>query len=178
MIHYRSANESLVRRTAEREIETASGRFKLIAYRDKPTGASHLVLLRGVIEAGTETLVRVHEPLSVLDLIETGTGVHSWSVSDALAAIAQNGSGVMVLLNCSQSDDALEARLSDDSPDARVSRRSDRSADLRTYGIGAQILRDLGVGRMRLMAAPRKMPSMTGFGLEVLGYADLPKRGG
>ena len=178
LIHYRSANESLVRRTAEREIETASGRFKLIAYRDKPTGASHLVLLRGVIEAGTETLVRVHEPLSVLDLIETGTGVHSWGVSEALTAIAQNGSGVMVLLNCSQSDDALEARLSDDSPDARVSRRSDRSADLRTYGIGAQILRDLGVGRMRLMAAPRKMPSMTGFGLEVLGYADLPKRGG
>jgi len=177
LIHYRSANESLVRRTAEREIETASGRFKLIAYRDKPTGASHLALLRGEVEAKTETLVRVHEPLSVLDLLETGTGVHSWGVGEALAAIARNGSGVMVLLNCSQSDDALEARLSDESPDARASRRSDRSADLRTYGIGAQILRDLGVGRMRVMAAPRKMPSMTGFGLEVLGYADLPRRG-
>jgi 3,4-dihydroxy 2-butanone 4-phosphate synthase/GTP cyclohydrolase II len=177
LIHYRSANESLVRRTAEREIETAAGRFKLIAFRDKPTGASHLVLVRGEISPQRETLVRVHEPLSVIDLIETGTGVHSWGVSEALAAIAQHGSGVMVLLNCSQSDDALEARLSDDSPDARSSRRSDRSADLRTYGIGAQILRDLGVGRMRLMAAPRKMPSMAGFGLEVLGYADLPKRG-
>ena len=178
LIHYRSANESLVRRTTEREIDTASGRFKLIAYRDKPTGASHLVLVRGEISAQGETLVRVHEPLSIIDLIETGAAVHSWGVSEALAAIAENGSGVMVLLNCSQSDDALEARLSDDSPDARASRRSDRSADLRTYGIGAQILRDLGVGRMRLMAAPRKMPSMTGFGLEVLGYADHPKRGG
>ncbi len=178
LIHYRSANESLVRRTAERDIETASGRFKLIAYRDKPTGASHLVLVRGEIAAKRETLVRVHEPLSVIDLIETGTGVHSWGVSEALAEIARNENGVMVLLNCSQSDDALEARLLDDSPDARSSRRSDRSADLRTYGIGAQILRDLGVGRMRLLAAPRKMPSMAGFGLEVLGYADLPKRGG
>jgi 3,4-dihydroxy 2-butanone 4-phosphate synthase / GTP cyclohydrolase II len=179
LIHYRSANESLVRRTAERPIETASGRFNLIAYRDKPTGSSHLVLVRGDIDPGDETLVRVHEPLSVVDLLETGsTGVHSWGVSEALAAVAQNGSGVVVLLNCSQSDDALEARLSDDSPDARSSRRSDRSADLRTYGIGAQILRDLGVGRMRLMAAPRKMPSMAGFGLEVVGYADLPKRGG
>lgn len=177
LIHYRSANESLVRRTVEREIETASGRFKLIAFRDKPTGASHLVLVRGEISADAETLVRVHEPLSVIDLLETGTGVHTWGVSEALAAIAANGRGVMVLLNCSQSDDALEARLSDDSPDARASRRSDRSADLRTYGIGAQILRDLGVGRMRLLAAPRKMPSMTGFGLEVIGYADLPKRG-
>jgi 3,4-dihydroxy 2-butanone 4-phosphate synthase / GTP cyclohydrolase II len=178
LIHYRSANESLVRRTVEREIDTACGRFKLIAYRDKPTGASHLVLLRGEISATDETLVRVHEPLSIIDLIETGTGVHSWGVSEALAAIAAHGSGVIVLLNCSQSDDALEARLSDDSPDARASRRTDRSADLRTYGIGAQILRDLGVGRMRLMAARRKMPSMAGFGLEVLGYADLPKRGG
>ena len=177
LIHYRSANESLVRRTVEREIETASGRFKLIAYRDKPTGSSHLVLVRGEISAQNETLVRVHEPLSVVDLLETGTGVHTWGVTEALAAIAANGRGVMVLLNCSQSDDALEARLSDASPDARASRRSDRSADLRTYGIGAQILRDLGVGRMRLMAVPRKMPSMAGFDLEVLGYADLPKRG-
>ena len=177
LIHYRSANESLVRRTVEREIETASGRFKLIAYRDKPTGASHLVLVRGEIDASRETLVRVHEPLSIVDLLETGTGVHTWGVSEALAAIAANGRGVMVLLNCSQSDDALEARLSDASLDARASRRSDRSADLRTYGIGAQILRDLGVGHMRLLATPRKMPSMAGFGLEVLGYADLPKRG-
>ena len=177
LIHYRSANESLVRRTVEREIETASGRFKLIAYRDKPTGASHLVLVRGEIDASRETLVRVHEPLSIVDLLETGTGVHTWGVSEALAAIAANGRGVMVLLNCSQSDDALEARLSDASLDARASRRSDRSADLRTYGIGAQILRDLGVGHMRLLATPRKMPSMAGFGLEVVGYADLPKRG-
>src|SRR5471032_138547 len=173
LIHYRSANESLVRRTVERAIETASGPFKLIAYRDKPTGASHLVLVRGEIRAERETLVRVHEPLSVIDLIETGTGVHLWAVSEALAAIAANGIGVVVLLNCSQSDDALEARLGDNALGTRTERKSDRSADLRTYGIGAQILRDLGVGRMRLMAAPRKMPSMTGFGLEVVGYAEL-----
>lgn len=177
LIHYRSANESFVRRIVERDIETAHGRFKLVAYRDKPTGSSHLALVKGEIKATAETLVRVHEPLSVIDLLETGTGPHSWGVGEALAAIASNGNGVAVLLNCSQSDDALEARLLDDSPDARASRRSDRSADLRTYGIGAQILRDLGVGRMRLLAAPRKMPSMAGFGLEVVGYADLPKRG-
>ena len=176
LIHYRSANESLVRRTAERDIETVAGRFKLIAFRDKPTGASHLALMRGEIDVKSETLVRVHEPLSVLDLLAADGGAHSWGVQEALAAIAKNGSGVMVLLNCSESDDALEARLEDDASGTR-SRRSDRSADLRTYGIGAQILRDLGVGRMRLMAAPRKMPSMAGFGLEVLGYADLPKRG-
>jgi 3,4-dihydroxy 2-butanone 4-phosphate synthase/GTP cyclohydrolase II len=74
----------------------------------------------------------------------------------------------MVLLNCSQSDAALEARLSE----SRIGGQGPRSTDLRNYGIGAQILRDLGVGRMRLMAAPRKMPSMAGFGLEVTGYAE------
>ncbi|HVJ24346.1 MAG TPA: bifunctional 3,4-dihydroxy-2-butanone-4-phosphate synthase/GTP cyclohydrolase II, partial [Burkholderiales bacterium] len=74
--------------------------------------------------------------------------------------------GVMVLLNCTETSEALEARLSD----ARAP--TGRSADLRLYGIGAQILRDLGVGKMRLMAAPRKMPSMAGFGLEVVGYLD------
>ena len=74
----------------------------------------------------------------------------------------------MVLLNCTETSEALEARLSESRP------RTGRSADLRLYGIGAQILRDLGVGRMRLMAAPRKMPSMAGFGLEVAGYVQRP----
>jgi 3,4-dihydroxy 2-butanone 4-phosphate synthase/GTP cyclohydrolase II len=71
----------------------------------------------------------------------------------------------MVLMNCNQAGESLEARFEETTPP-----RAGRSMDLRLYGIGAQILRDLGVGRMRLMAAPRKMPSMAGFGLEVTGY--------
>ena len=178
LIEYRGANESLVRRSVEREIDTACGRFHLIAYRDVPTGGTHLALLRGEIRPDAETLVRVHEPLSVVDLLDAGPGTHSWSIPEALAAIAGNGVGVMVLLNCAQSDDALEERLSEARPEEKSQRRDVRSTDLRTYGIGAQILRDLGVGKMRLMAAPRKMPSMAGFGLEVTGYADLPRSGG
>ena len=178
LIEYRGANESLVRRSVEREIDTACGRFRLVAYRDVPTGGTHLALLRGDIRADAETLVRVHEPLSVVDLLDAGPGTHSWSIPEALAAIAGNGAGVMVLLNCAQSDDALEERLGETRPEERVQRRDVRSTDLRNYGIGAQILRDLGVGRMRLMAAPRKMPSMAGFGLEVMGYADLPRSRG
>lgn len=173
LIEYRSAHESLVQRIGTREIETAYGRFQLHAFRDVPTGSSHLALVRGDIQARAETLVRVHEPLSVLDLLDTAQSNHSWGVHEAMATIASAGQGVIVLLNCSQTDDALESQLSDRTD--KTTRRSDRSADLRTYGIGAQILRDLGVGRMRLMAAPRKMPSMTGFGLEVVGYADLPR---
>lgn len=118
-----------------------------------------------------ETLVRVHEPLSIVDLLDAGRGAHSWGVGEALSTISKAGCGVVVLLNCSQTDDALEARLAD-----TRARTPGRSTDLRNYGIGAQILRDLGVGRMRLMAEPRKMPSMTGFGLEVAGYAESPRR--
>ena len=178
LIEYRGANESLVRRSVERDIDTASGRFRLLAYRDVPTGGTHLALVRGDIRSDTETLVRVHEPLSIVDLLDAGPGTHSWSIPEALAAIAGNGAGVMVLLNCAQSDDAIEERLGEVRSEERAPRRDARSTDLRTYGIGAQILRDLGVGKMRLMAAPRKMPSMAGFGLEVTGYADLPRSGG
>ena len=115
--------------------------------------------------------MRVHEPLSVLDLLDSGPGTHTWGVGEALAAIAAAGSGVMVLMNCHETSAALDARLGE-----TPQQHQGRSIDLRTYGIGAQILRELGVGRMRLMAAPRKMPSMAGFGLEVTGYAESPRR--
>jgi 3,4-dihydroxy 2-butanone 4-phosphate synthase / GTP cyclohydrolase II len=164
LIEYRSRNESLVQRTLERDIDTAWGTFHLVSYRDVPLGAIHLALVLGRFTREDEVLARVHEPLSVVDLLDAGPGTHAWGVGEALGAIRKAGSGVMVLLNCTQSSDALQARLADSRP------RPGRSVDLRLYGIGAQILRDLGVGRMRLMAAPRKMPSMTGFGLEVTGY--------
>ena len=167
LIEYRSRNESLVQRTAERDVETAWGRFRLVSYRDLALGSIHLAMVVGKIASGGETLVRVHEPLSVLDLLDAGPGTHSWGVGEALTAIQKAGAGVMVLMNCSQSGEALEARLSETRP-----ARAGRSMDLRLYGIGAQILRDLGVGKMRLMAAPRKMPSMAGFGLEVTSYAE------
>ncbi|MBV9191414.1 MAG: 3,4-dihydroxy-2-butanone-4-phosphate synthase [Betaproteobacteria bacterium] len=168
LIEYRSRNESLVQRTLERDIETAWGRFHLVAYRDLAVSAIHLALVLGTPTREKETLVRVHEPLSIVDLLDVGASAHSWGVGEALSAIREAGCGAMVLLNCTQTTQSLSARLADERP------AQGRSVDLRVYGIGAQILRDLGIGRMRLMAAPRKMPSMAGFGLEVTGYA---KRG-
>jgi 3,4-dihydroxy 2-butanone 4-phosphate synthase / GTP cyclohydrolase II len=171
LIEYRSRHESLVKRTAERDVSTAWGAYRMIAYRDLALGAVHLALVLGKPRPDADALVRVHEPLSLLDLLDAGRGSHSWGVGEALKAIQEEGSGVMVLLNCTESSEMLEARLTE-----AAAPRAGRSIDLRLYGIGAQILRDLGVGRMRLMAAPRKMPSMAGFGLEVTGYAELPKR--
>jgi 3,4-dihydroxy 2-butanone 4-phosphate synthase/GTP cyclohydrolase II len=171
LIHYRSANESLVHRISERGIDTAWGRFRLIAFRDLATGSIHLALVMGAPQPARETLVRVHEPLSLVDLLDAGAGAHAWGVGEALAAIREAGEGVMLMLNCSQSGAALEALLAESRPP-----RAGRSAELRNYGIGAQILRDVGVGRMRLMAAPRKMPSMAGFGLEVAEFVERAAR--
>jgi 3,4-dihydroxy 2-butanone 4-phosphate synthase/GTP cyclohydrolase II len=169
LIEHRSRNESLVQRAYERDLRTAWGDFHLVAFRDLAMGSMHLALVLGTPEADRDTLVRVHEPLSVIDLLDAGQGTHSWGVGQALEEIHRAGEGVAVLLNCTQSTEALEARLAETA-------RPRRAMDLRLYGIGAQILRDLGVRRMRLMAAPRKMPSMAGFGLEVTGYLELPPR--
>ena len=176
LIQYRSANESLVERVAEREIDTAYGPMRMIGYRDKPGRSPHLALVRGTPARERETLVRVHEPLTVLDLLDTGRGTHSWPVHRALEAVAASEAGVLVLLNCAQPADtlftqfeALAAAGSEGEAHRQAARRAGK-VDLRTYGIGAQILKDLGVGRMRLLAQPRKMPSMTGFDLEVIGF--------
>ena len=162
LIEYRGRHESLVQRTDERDLQTPWGGFRLVAYRDLALGAAHLALVLGTPQRERETLVRVHEPLSIIDLLDAGAGAHSWGVGEALRAIQQAGTGVMVLMNCNQAESAPP--------------KAGRSRDLRLYGIGAQILRDLGVGRMRMLATPRKMPSMAGFGLEVTGYAELPRR--
>src|SRR5512133_203834 len=165
LIHFRSQTESLVERVAERDIATAHGGFRMLAYREKISGATHLALVRGAIDAGTPTLVRVHEPLSMLDLLNTAPGTHSWGVHEALAAIGAAGSGVMVLLNCAESADQLAQRVASEAKPLAAAKM-----ELLTYGIGAQILRDLNVGKMRLMATPRKMPSMAGWDLEVTEY--------
>jgi 3,4-dihydroxy 2-butanone 4-phosphate synthase/GTP cyclohydrolase II len=172
LIQYRSAHESLVERVDDRPILTRWGPFRMVAYRDTAAGAPHLALVHGQIDAGIETLVRVHEPLSVLDLLEADSAAHSWPLERALATIAANTSGVAVLLNCAQSSDALfeQLRQAGDADAQASARRRSGKMDLRTYGIGAQILKDLGVGRMRLLSAPRKMPSMTGYDLEVSGF--------
>jgi 3,4-dihydroxy 2-butanone 4-phosphate synthase/GTP cyclohydrolase II len=166
LIHYRAANERLVEREGEREITTPFGAFNLVVFRDKISRATHLALTKGDIRAGAETLVRVHEPVSLIDVLDMGGAVHAYSVPAALKLMAESSqAGALVLLHRPESADELAARAlpTDVAPPAR-------KFDLRNYGTGAQILRDLGVGKMKLLATPRKMPAMDGFGLEVTGY--------
>jgi 3,4-dihydroxy 2-butanone 4-phosphate synthase / GTP cyclohydrolase II len=168
LIAYRSRTEKLIERIAERPLTTQFGAYRLVVYRDKLTDATHLALVRGPISPATETLVRVHEPLSVMDLLDQHSATHSWSIADALRTIDDAGRGVIVLLHRPETADELRRRaLAVDAP-------PQTKMDLRNYGIGAQILKDLNVGKMRLLAKPRKMPSMAGFDLEVAGYEESP----
>jgi 3,4-dihydroxy 2-butanone 4-phosphate synthase/GTP cyclohydrolase II len=176
LIQYRAEQESLVQTVDERMIHTAHGPLKAIAFRDKPTGSAHLALVHGQIHAQHETLVRVHEPVSVIDLLETQSSTHSWPIHKALAAIAQAPQGVLVLLNCGETTEHFFHQFGALGGAQRASAPQPRM-DLRTYGIGAQILKAVGVGKMRLLSKPRKMPSMAGFELEVTGYSSDDSRG-
>jgi 3,4-dihydroxy 2-butanone 4-phosphate synthase/GTP cyclohydrolase II len=111
---------------------------------------------------------RVHEPLSVLDALEVGRNMHSWSLDAALQHIQQEGRGVVVLLNGGESSEQLLAQFEGRARSAQAPNRS--KMDLRTYGVGIQIVRECGVHKMKLMGQPRRMPSMTGYGLEIKGY--------
>ncbi|MGW8391446.1 bifunctional 3,4-dihydroxy-2-butanone-4-phosphate synthase/GTP cyclohydrolase II [Pseudoduganella sp. HUAS MS19] len=173
LIHYRSQNECMVERIAERPLRTAHGDFRMIAFRDKPSGSAHLALVHGDMAPGKESLVRVHQPVSILDLLETEATTHSWNVSSSMKAIKSAEQGVMVLLNCGETAEQLFGQLEALDKNVRPTGRA-ASMDLRSYGIGAQILRDVGVHKMQLLASPRKMPSMTGFNLEVTGYMAKP----
>ncbi len=166
LIQHRSQHEKLVERVAQRPVQTAYGMFQLVAYRDKTTQRTHLALVKGNIQPQNETLVRVHEPLSVLDFLEQASFKNSTSVHDALTKISQSAAGVLVLLHRNENPNDLLARAVATPEAHHISQW-----DPRSYGIGAQILRDLNVGKMRLLATPRKLPSMAGFGLEVVGYA-------
>jgi 3,4-dihydroxy 2-butanone 4-phosphate synthase/GTP cyclohydrolase II len=159
LIEHRSRNESLVHKVGSRPMHTAHGEFSANAYKDMTSGAVHLALVKGTWQPDAEVLARVHEPLSVFDALEPNRVMHSWGLDAAMQRIAKEGHGVVVLL------------LAQFEGTARSAQAPERGRmDLRSYGVGAQILRDCGVHKMRLMGNPRRMPSMAGYGLEISGY--------
>jgi len=172
LIAHRSQVESMVEKVGAHVINTAFGEFTLHAFKDKTAHGVHLALVKGEWSKNDTVLARVHEPLSVLDALEVGRAMHSWSLDASLARIATEGKGVVVLLNCAETATQLLAQFDGS---ARASHGPERGRmDLRNYGIGAQILRDCGVHKMKLLGTPRRMPSMTGYGLEIVGY--LPSK--
>jgi len=168
LIEHRSRNESLVEKVGARPLHTAYGEFMAHAWKDKPSQGLHLALVKGQWSAEETIPVRVHEPLSVLDALEIDRSMHSWNLDASLKHISSHGKGVAVLLNCGESAQQLLAQFEGT---ARASHGPERGRmDLRSYGVGAQILRECGVHRMNLMGNPRRMPSMAGYGLEIASH--------
>ncbi|MGQ9660151.1 MAG: bifunctional 3,4-dihydroxy-2-butanone-4-phosphate synthase/GTP cyclohydrolase II [Thermochromatium sp.] len=172
LIHYRLRHETAVTRVWECTLPTAHGTFDLVAYRDTIDNDIHLALTLGEISPVRPTLVRVHLQNTLCDLFDTTHNACGWPLRDVMRQIAAAGEGVIVVLRNRDRPDDLLRRLKDfqfhDSEDA-VPVRQDRG-ELRTYGIGAQILADLGVRKMRVMSAPKAMHAISGFDLEVVEY--------
>jgi 3,4-dihydroxy 2-butanone 4-phosphate synthase/GTP cyclohydrolase II len=169
LIRHRSETEKLVERVVDKPIATPYGPFRLCVYHDKTVDEMHYALVRGEPQPDRPVLVRVHEPFVSLDFFDFDANRHAYSVQDALRIIAHHKEGVVVLLRRhelrSESTEILE-RLEGQA----AGRRTEKKWDPRLHGIGAQILKDLGVGQMRVLARPKRIPSMSGFGLEVVEY--------
>ncbi|MDH4041469.1 MAG: bifunctional 3,4-dihydroxy-2-butanone-4-phosphate synthase/GTP cyclohydrolase II, partial [Gammaproteobacteria bacterium] len=147
------------------------GEFRLTAYRDQTAGDVHLALSRGDIVPEQPTLVRVHVQSALRDLVTSQIpGQPSWSMAACLQAVAENGRGVIVLLTRSEGPEQLLASI--DMALGSASQAGAMTPDsYTTVGLGSQILKDLGVGKIHLMGAPIKYNAISGFGLEVLDFA-------
>lgn len=171
LIQYRSAREKLIERVGQYTMNTAVGTFDAVLFKEHNSEQVHLALVHGEVANADVVPVRVHEPFSVLDLLDTANTTHSVGLMAALAHIKTQPVGVAVLLNCQEHS----ARLTEQfkrlaSPNIEP---SETMNELRLYGIGAQVLKDLGIKRMSLLGSPRKMPSMGGFDLEVTGFTQI-----
>ncbi len=174
LIRYRLRNERSVVRLSEQPVETELGGFRLFAYEDRVGEEVHLALVKGTLEGPEPPLVRVHLADPLRDLLGIRADPLAWTLRAAMQRIAQAGSGVIVILREREApSDLLDAVRSlcapaDSEAAGRAARRDGEV--LKTFGIGAQILKDLGVKRMRVLSAPKQMHGISAFGLEIDGY--------
>ncbi|MDR3418361.1 MAG: 3,4-dihydroxy-2-butanone-4-phosphate synthase [Nevskia sp.] len=175
LIRYRLANEHSVERVAEQQVRTEFGEFRMAVYEDRIDKTVHLALVMGEINADQPVLVRVHLRNMLQDVLGVRHGDFSWPLRRALKRVADEGGGVVVLLRKPESPRDLVQQivgLNQPHPPAQAlpAVSPDQRQALRTYGVGAQILVDLGVRKMRVLSAPKKMYALSGFGLEVVEY--------
>jgi 3,4-dihydroxy 2-butanone 4-phosphate synthase/GTP cyclohydrolase II len=174
LIRYRLRNERSIERIADQPVQTELGEFRLCAFEDRVNGAIHLALVRGRLDGAEPPLVRVHIADTLRDLLGVRGDGRQWTLRAALERIAAADNGVVVILRAEDSaGDLADALRTLSLPEAATVRTPVRVTDgpvLRTYGIGAQILKDLGVSRMRVLSAPKQMHGISAFGLEIEGY--------
>lgn len=169
LIHYRLNNEKSVTHAAETDLHTELGTFRLHAYRDERDGVIHLALVHGDIPANEPATVRVHVRDNLCDLLGASREDCGWPLRSAMQRIAREDHGVLVIL-CETIDPRDMVRRIQGKERSRATQDTEATQELRTYGIGAQILADLGVSRMKVLSAPKVMHAISGFGLEVIEY--------
>ena len=167
LIAYRLATEHTVERVDEREIDTEFGAFTLVTYRDRIAHDLHFALVKGQPHKDTPTLVRVQVENPLADLLHWRRDDFGVAATDALRAIASEGQGVMVVLSAPRDSDALLARLRRE-PEVRPAGKDKDVGQWRRNGAGAQILADLGLGRLRVLGTPRRQIGLAGYGLEIV----------
>ena len=173
LIRYRLDKERNVERIAEQVVSTAHGEFRMICYDDRVNRVVHLALVKGDLSKTDSPLVRVHLQDTLGDVVGISSGSLGWRLDDAIERIAKEDVGVIVLLRQRESSrdfmDAVEGL--DQTRDDLIERRSGEAV-FRTYGVGAQILRDLGLSRIRVLSAPKQMHAISGFDLEITEYVE------
>ncbi|MHB8423545.1 MAG: bifunctional 3,4-dihydroxy-2-butanone-4-phosphate synthase/GTP cyclohydrolase II [Gammaproteobacteria bacterium] len=170
LIRYRLEKEKTVERIAERSVPTEFGEFRMAVYEDRVNKILHLALIAGEINPEKPALVRVHLQNTLNDVVGVQWEDLGWPLRNAMRRIAREG-GVVVILRQAEDPAALIQRLRGHMNNtAHAEETATSTAILRTYGIGAQILLDLGVKRMRVLSQPKRMHGLSGFGLEVVEY--------
>ncbi|MBX2809154.1 MAG: 3,4-dihydroxy-2-butanone-4-phosphate synthase [Cellvibrionaceae bacterium] len=175
LIQYRCLKEKTIERVQSRRVKTRYGYFQLSSFRDLACGDFHFALHQGDIKPDETTLVRVHVLDSVRDVLSLqreDDDFIPWRFHDALQAINQQGSGVAVLMCYNQSNQDIENSIEQLLGETKQTTSQDHV--YRQVGTGAQILRDLGVHKMRLMSAPLKFSAISGFDLEVVDVMSSP----
>lgn len=175
LIRYRTEHESTIQRVGECVMPTEFGDFRVMAYHDDIGDSVHLALVKGEIRRAQATPVRVHVQESLLDLVSTAHRAGSWTLHEALAYVAGEGAGVVVILQQEEKPNDLVQRIrhfqgQGKTLESTTGKRGHQ--EMRTYGLGSQILADLGVSKMRVLGHPMKAPGLSGFGLEITDYIE------
>lgn len=173
LIRYRLETEKSVECLSVTDVDTDFGPFRLMTYRDSINHRLHLALIKGEVKEDEPIMVRVHVQNLLSDVLSIQRQDFGLPLRLAMAEVARQSQGLVLVLGGHEDDDHLLRRI-EKQPQPNVLRSGDsrESSELRTYGIGAQIIYDIGIRKMRVLSAPKRMTGLAGFGLEVVEYVE------
>jgi 3,4-dihydroxy 2-butanone 4-phosphate synthase/GTP cyclohydrolase II len=177
LIRHRLATEKTIERIHDAAVDTEFGAFRLVGWRDRLHGDLHFALVRGAVDDGAPVLTRVHVRNTLSDVLHLRRPDCGLAMIAALRRVAHEDRGVVVVLAADEEPAALLARLERTGLDESSTTERATQREWRQLGLGAQILADLGVRRLRVLGTPRKLVGLAGFDLEVVEYVEEQELG-